>query len=276
MLLSAGLLLAQSSGQQSMGQQPQDGSRMQHGLPATNQTQPVQVSVPFGVVNGRLVTSGDDLIFIDDQQPQNSFVIRRADIQNVKYEGSMATLMLSRPVRDSSGERSTINFRFQNPAAASMITSWLGSRGATAQAAAPQPAPTQPAHSSAQAASDGAQSQPTVTTTAPRTEVFDVKRDRFLWRSDTGRLFITPTEVIFQSLSNPGASRRWSMAAIKEVERKNPFEIKVKPHAGDEFNFKILSGNGISTAEYVALVDRVNRAHLRESQVIQTDGASYR
>lgn len=273
MLLSAGLLLAQPSGQQSMGQQPQSGSRMQQGLPATNQAQPAQVSVPFGVVNGRLVTSGDDLIFIDDQQPQNSFVIRRDDIQNVKYEGSMATMMLSRPVRDSSGERSTINFRFQNPAAASMITSWLGSRGATAQAAATQPAPAQ---SSAQAASNGAQSQAaTVTTTAPRTEVFDVKRDRFIG-SDTGRLFITPSEVIFQSLSNPGASRRWSMAAIKEVDRKNPFELKVKPHAGDEFNFKILSGTGLSTAEYVALVDRVNRAHLRNSQVIQTDGSSYR
>jgi hypothetical protein len=277
LLLSAGLLLAQPSGQQSMGQQSQYGSQMQQGLPATNQAQPVQVSVPFGVVNGRLVTSGDDLIFINDQQPQHSFVVRRDDIQNVKYEGSKATMTLSRPIRDSAGERSTVNFRFQNPAAASLITSWLGSSGASAQAAASQTAPYRSAQSSVQATTNGAQAQTaTVTTTAPRTEVFDVKRDRFGWRSDTGRLFITPTEVIFQSLDNPGASRRWAMAAIKEVDRKNPFELKIKPHAGNEFNFKILSGNGLSTADYVALVDRVNVARMRNNQMIQTDGTSSR
>jgi hypothetical protein len=106
-----------------------------------------------------------------------------------------------------------------------------------------------------------------------RTESFDVKRDKFIG-SDTGRLFLTPTEVIFQSLSNPGASRRWSMAAIRELDRKNPYELKVKPYAGNEYNFKILSGSGLSTAQYMAAVDRVNMAHLRTNQV-QTDGTSY-
>ncbi len=270
MLLSAGLLLAQPSGQQSMGQNPQDGSRMQQGLPATNQTQPVQESVPFGVVHGRLVTSGNNLIFIDDQKPQDSFVIGRDDVRNVKYDGSMATLTLTRPVRDSSGERSAVNFRFQNPAAASMITSWLGSSGAGARL---QPAPA--GQYGVQAASVGAQGRAgTVTTTTPRTEVFDVRRSRALWRSDTGRLFITPNEVIYQSLSNPGASRRWAMSAIREVDRKNPFELKVRPYSGSDYDFKILGGPGLTTAEYVALVDRVNVARMRNNQIIQTDGGA--
>jgi hypothetical protein len=279
MLLSAGVLLAQQpSDQQSMGQQSM-GGQMQKGQPSTNQAQPVEVSIPFGMVNGKLVTSGDDLIFIDDQQAENSFVVRRSDIQNAKYEGSTVKLKLSKPVRDSSGERSDLNFRFQNPAAASMITSWLGagaSSGASAQAAA-QPTGSDKKPSSSQSRQNEDQSQvATVTTSAPGTEVFDVKRDRRFWRSDTGRLFITPSEVIFQSLSNPGASRRWSMAAIREVTRRNPFELRVQPHSGNAFNFKILSGNGLATSDYVALVDNVNKARLRNNQMIQTDGAGYR
>jgi hypothetical protein len=264
MLLSAGLLLAQAPDQSSMGQQSQNGSQA---LPSTGQAQPVQESVPFGSVNGRLVTSGNNLIFIDDQQPQNSFVINRSDIRDVKYEGSMATLSLKRPVRDSAGERSTLNFRFQNPAAATMITSWVGPGATTAHAAALQPAP---ATSGVQAASvDGAARTQRQQATAPplRTESFDVRRNRALWRSDTGRLFLTPTEVIYQSVSNPGASRRWAMSAIREVERKNPFDLKVKAYSGGDYEFKILGGSGLATAQYMALVDRVNLAHLRTNQV---------
>ncbi len=267
MLLSAGLLLAQSSGQQSMGQY---GSQTQM-APDANQAQPVQQSVPFGVVNGRLVTSGDKLIFIDDQQPQNSYVIERGQISNVSYDGSMVTLNLSSPVRDSSGQHSVINYRFQNPAATGMLSSWLGGGGGvSAQAVSPQGATAQRARTNG-----AARQQPMMQTAAGQTQVYDVKRDKF-WGSDAGRLFITPSEVIFQALDNPGASRRWSMAAIKEVERKNPFELKVKPYAGDEFNFKILGGTGLSTAQYVALVDRVNRAHMQQNQMIQTDGAPVR
>ncbi|HOK46009.1 MAG TPA: hypothetical protein PLK67_08765, partial [Bryobacteraceae bacterium] len=287
-LLSAGLLLAQAPRQESMGQQQPYGGQMRQGMPASNQTQPVQVSVPFGAVDGRLVTSGDDLIFIDDQQPQNSFVIRRDQVQNIRYDGAKVSMTLSRPVHDSSGERSSVDFRFQNPAAASIITSWLGSSSAASrpaqtgyqaqaqaqpqtqaqpqpqvQAQQAQPHP-QPQAVRAPAVSNGSLSQSTVTSTEPQTLVFDVERDRFIG-SDTGRLFLTPNEIIFQSLSNPGASRRWSMASIQRVERRDPFHLRVRPFVGNQFNFRILSGTGLSTPEYTALVERVNRAHMQNS-----------
>lgn len=274
MLLSAGLLFAQAPDQYPMGSQQQYSNQMQQGLPSSNQVQPVQEAVPFGVVTGRLVTSGHDVIFIDDQQPQNSFVIRRNDIRDVRFDGSTVTMNLNRPVRDSTGQRSTISFRFQNPAAATMVTSWVGPGARGTQPAAPQPARSE--FGAQSMAMDGA-APPQQLSTPPgsSSQVFDVRRDRALWRSDTGRLFITPTEVIYQSLSNPGASRRWAMTAIREVDRKNPFQLKIRPYTGSNYEFKIIGGSGLSTPQFVALTNNVNRAHMQTTGYsVQTDGMS--
>ncbi len=279
MLLSAGLLFAQAPDQSQMGSQHH---QMQQGLPSNNQVQPVQEAVPFGVVSGRLVTSGHNMIFIDDQQPQNSFVIRRNDIRDVHFDGSTVTMNLTHPVRDSSGQRSTVSFRFQNPAAATTVTSWAGQGTHGAQAAAPPPQSVRAEYSAQSAPQavpmDGATrpQQPISTPPGSRSQVFDVRRNRALWRSDTGRLFVTPTEVIYQSLSNPGASRRWAMTAIREVDRRNPFELRVRPYAGSDYNFRIIGGSGMSTPQFMALTNNVNRAHMQSNYgyTVQTDGVS--
>jgi hypothetical protein len=236
-LCACGIALAQAPAPNSAaGQQSTPGSA----APGGGAVQQVDLSIPFGTVPGKLITSGEYLMFVDDQQPQGSFVIPRRDIEKVNYENGAMTMTLARPVHDRAGDRSSLSFRFADPAGGQSVANWAGANNAprTDQSSAP----------SNQAASQ------------PGNMMFDVKHKHKLG-SDSGRLIVTPTQLIYESVGGVNSSRQWNMSDIKEVKRDSPYSLKITPFSGDDYRFDLV-GQGMSNDQLKTLVDRVTLARV--------------
>ena len=114
------------------------------------QVQKAELAIPFGTVSGKIVMAGDHLVFIDEERPDQSFVLARPEVEELTIQDRTASLGLRRPVQDRSGERSRLNFRLAHGETVA-LKRWFGS--AVATPAAPAPAfsvrnklQTQPSH----------------------------------------------------------------------------------------------------------------------------------
>ena len=92
----------------------------------TAQVQKADLAIPFGTVSGKIVMAGDHLVFIDEERPDQSFVVARNDVKDLIIQDRTASLELSRPVQDRSGERSWLNFRLASGETVS-LKRWFGS-----------------------------------------------------------------------------------------------------------------------------------------------------
>ena len=90
------------------------------------EVQKAELSVPFGVASGRLITVAEYLVFSDDEKPEASFAVERRQIRDLSTAEDTLTLETNNLVRDRTGERSKFTFRFTTPAAGQ--NSPLGSR----------------------------------------------------------------------------------------------------------------------------------------------------
>src|SRR4029453_3505505 len=45
------------------------------------QVQKAELAIPFGAVAGKIVMAGDHLVFIDEERPDQSFVVARTEIE---------------------------------------------------------------------------------------------------------------------------------------------------------------------------------------------------
>ncbi|MEW5979866.1 MAG: hypothetical protein AB1898_29065 [Acidobacteriota bacterium] len=107
-------------------------------LPTT--IQKVELSVPFGTVTGRILISGDYLVFIDEQRPDASFVIPKDDVGNLSAQDEVLTLRLKESIRDRSGSRSQLMFRLSKVSEVDAVRQWSGgSSGPTPSASSSQP-----------------------------------------------------------------------------------------------------------------------------------------
>jgi hypothetical protein len=77
----------------------------------TAQLQKAELAIPFGTVSGKIVMTGDHLVFIDEEKPGQSFVVARTEVEDLTIQDRTASLELRRPVQDRSGERTRLNFR---------------------------------------------------------------------------------------------------------------------------------------------------------------------
>ena len=98
-----------------------------------------ELAIPFGTVTGKIVMAGDHLVFIDEEKPDQSFVVARSEVEDLTIQDRNAGLELRRPVHDRSGERSRLDFRLTNSEAVT-LKRWYGSAVTTSAAAAPAPA----------------------------------------------------------------------------------------------------------------------------------------
>jgi hypothetical protein len=73
------------------------------------QVQNAELAIPFGTVAGKIVMAGDHLVFIDEERPDQSFVLARTEIADLTIQDRTAGLQLRRSVHDRSGERSRLN-----------------------------------------------------------------------------------------------------------------------------------------------------------------------
>lgn len=203
------------------------------------QTQKAEMSVPFGVVSGRLVTVGEYLVFVDEEKPDSSLAVVRSGLRDLTTSGDILTIETLQPVRDRSGERSKLVFRLSNPSTAPGLAAWFKEAPQTVSESA----------------------QPGKETSAA-TLTYQVKHDHLIG-SCNGRLIIEPNRILFESITNLDHSRQWGLKDIKELRRTNPYGIKIEPFTGDTMNLQIL-GRGMDSTEYGALVDRITAARVRQ------------
>lgn len=199
---------------------------------------PVELSMPFGMANGKLVIAGEYLIFVNDSNVENSFAISRNSIQEVSLDNGVTTIALRQPMRDQSGERSKLSLRFSNASDADSVSRW--SRAATADRAVTVP------FNAAEPKIEGQQF------------TYEVKHSHRVG-SCTGRLIVTADRIIYESLTDVNDSREWSMKDIKEVEHKNPYKLDVRPFTGSDYGF-VLLGKGMDNADYTMLTKLIARA----------------
>jgi hypothetical protein len=200
----------------------------------------VEQAVPFGSVQGNLLLLGEYLVFVDQQQPDASFVVPKSAIEDLSAEGGMVSVNLREAVRNRTGEVRRLSFRMVPGSEPGVVTGWYGA-GTMAAAAASTGAP---GVSSASAAS-GRQN----VSTYPA-------RHNHTFGSCRGQFIIAPDQIAYESISDASHSRRWEYRSIREIRNPNPYELEIRAFAGE--NYKIyLDGEGMNPADYKTIVDRV-------------------
>lgn len=205
---------------------------------------PVQVfnaelSAPFGAIPGKVVLHESMLTFLDQEKPEASFAVERSNIQSLTRLNESLVVQLRKAVRDRVGESMRLSLRLPVASESAVLEQWL-EKGMAAAAAAPKPGD------------------------APQTDgtqyrfKFPARRTKMIGGTD-GTLMVTQSRLIFESLDKAEDSRRWEFKDIKELKRKNPFEVEVVPFQGEKYNLK-LSGKGMETAEFNEIVESVTRA----------------
>jgi hypothetical protein len=191
-----------------------------------------EVPDAFGSVPGRVVLAGDQFVFTSDTKPEASFHAARPDIQSVTAQGDVITLQLKTPIKDASGERSRLTVRASDPTAMSAINTWFNLVPVSGVEASSKP--------------------------AAESRIFEAHHKKTFGGS-RGRLLVTADGLAYESIDDVQDSRRWLFRDIKEVKLKSPYEFEVKPFNGDDYTFGI-DGQGMGTAEYRDLVDRITQA----------------
>lgn len=197
------------------------------------QAQRAELAIPFGVAPGTVVLLEDYLVFVDQENPAASFAISRADIKEIRTEGDAVIVETARPIRDRTGSRSRVSFRFSGETGSGLLSAWHGGRGTAAAPAAAAASPEQG-----------------LTLSAAHNHRIG---------SCSGRLLIREDRIIYESVDNVGHSREWALSDIRKIEQKNPYELKVEPFRGGGYTFQ-LQGGGLESSEFQSLVDRIARA----------------
>jgi hypothetical protein len=203
----------------------------------------VEQAVPFGTVQGNLLLLGDYLVFVDQQQPDASFVVPKSAIENLSADGTTVSVNLREVVRNRTGEVRRLSFRMVPGSEPGIVTGWYGA-GTMAGGA---PDASSPGASSASPAF-GRQNQSTYPARHNHT-IGDCR----------GQLIIAPDQLAYESISDVSHSRRWQYNSIREIKNPNPYELEIRAFTGG--NYKIfLDGEGINPADYKMLVERVTSA----------------
>ncbi len=195
---------------------------------------PAQVTTPYGSEPGKLVTIGNQMIFVDDANPANSFALMRSEITNLNISNGLMTMSLAQPFTSpfGSGPMLTVRLLDSNPGD---LMSWM----------------------TGPSASTGEASRAVVDPLA-NTYEYTVKHD-----DDEGRLIITPVDVRFESFNHPKHSRAWTYNSIKKLTSDaDDREVKLEPYDSDTYKFKILGSRTLTQDVYTMVRERIEAARL--------------
>lgn len=205
--------------------------------------QKAELSINFGVAKGRIVTAGEQLIFVDDEMPDASFAIDKGNIKGWNEQEGVITVDTNKNVKDRSGERNRFAFRLVEGAGAG-LAAWYKENvmAKTADAAM---------------AKDGAAS-----TDKPGQKIYQARKDNMLGKT-TGKLIIMENMIHFESAEGLKYSRQWELKDVKTVKQTGPYVLEIEPFSGDKYKLELL-GEGMSPAEFKALSDRVGSARVKQ------------
>jgi hypothetical protein len=179
-------------------------------------------------VSGKLALMSASLLFVDDAQPENSFLLTKDNVQSIRAEAEIATIQLAKPVKDRSGATTRVIFRLSTPAEAAELAKWTSG--------------------AATAATPGANDL-----------VFNAQRKKRLRSNTDGKLIVDNERMIFESTENASESRRWELKEIREFKLKNPYEVIITASTDEKYTLS-LSGRGMDNAQYREIVDRITKA----------------
>lgn len=203
------------------------------------QVYPAELAVEFNAVPGKLVILDDQLVFVDDKNPQESFLMPRRILKDAVADGQVVTISTSEPVRDRSGSRSRVSFRLADAAAIGQLIAWKNMKPAAVAAERAQ----------------GAQ---------PEIDIqLQARHKHFPTGGCSGRLMITKDRIMYESVSEVSHSRRWDLSQIKQTKRSGPYVLGIEPFEGGDNNFEI-QGQGLDDRDYRALVDRITAARAKK------------
>lgn len=203
----------------------------------TSTSYAAELSVPFGVVAGRLLTVGSVLVFYDTEKPDASFAVAREALASVTESAGVLTAELTTAVQDRSGPRKRLVFRLPDAASAPSLLAW--SRTSASPAA----------------------TKDSKDTSASLSKTYQVKH-KHTFGGCSGSLIVQEGQVAFESISDLDHSRRWTLKDIKELKRGNPYALKVSPFIGSSYDFEVI-GTGMGSEEFQALVERVTAARIK-------------
>jgi hypothetical protein len=195
----------------------------------------VQLAAGFDPVQGRLITAGDTIIFMDDGQPQSSFFANRAQIEEVSGgEGELVTIQFKQPIRDRQGQRMRVEFRV-SPGDRDTLRTWF-SQADSVSATADRRASAQPGDFL----------------------TYSARRDKLIG-GDSGRLIVKSDRLAFEA-GQPGASREWLFSDIREFKQTGPYRLEIQPFSGDKYSLELLGGGGMAREDFKRIADRIARA----------------
>ena len=173
--------------------------------------QKVTVNTPSGVITGKVVGTGDRLVFIDDSDPDKSFTLNRGEVRNHRTENGAILVEMARPATDQAGTTSNLRITVVDEANGAALTKWI----------------TMPVERSR-----------TVTTHST-----DVKHDHKGDGHCNGKLIAGETSLRFESISEADHSKAWNYNELQSLEKeKNHSLLKVATKSGEKEDFKTANG----------------------------------
>jgi hypothetical protein len=196
---------------------------------------PSQLAVAFGSVTGKVILHHDCAIFVDDAQPQFSFAVQRANIISLDSESTTVTIVTLKPVKDREGERTRLAFRLADASAAKSFAQWHAAESPAASKETPSQS---------------------------RIDMqYDVRHKKRFHGGNRGRLIVTAEKMVYESIEDIERSRQWRFNEIKQLKRDNPYNLRIEPFTGDEYEFELL-GKPLDNADFQKLVTRITTARL--------------
>lgn len=194
---------------------------------------PTYITTPNGTESGSLVMSGNQILFVDNTTPANSFAIPRSQILSTSVTNGVVTLSLASPFVSPLTSASTVVFQPMD-GSGTAVAAWAS---ATPGSGVPVTA------------------QNLITTQAAATYDYPAKYD-----GHEGTLEIRKDAVGFQA-DNPKDSIAWNYDVVRKIETvPDRNEVRLKLHGGDTETFHIVGGQTVNDAAVQMAMQRVAAA----------------
>lgn len=173
--------------------------------------QKVTVNTPSGTISGKVVGSGDTLVFVDDNDPQRSFTLNRGSVRSYQTDNGAIVVELARPETDATGTASNVRITVVDQRNQAALTRWME---------VPQ------------------ERSRTVTTYTT-----DVKHDHHGKGNCEGKLVADDQSLRFESVSEASHSKTWNYSDVQSFEKEKDHSLlKVVSKNGEKYDFKTVNG----------------------------------
>ena len=174
----------------------------------------------YGIYSGRLVMVTDQMVFVEQGDPRESFAIARSEIRFYRTEGRRFIVETLRPLHTRIGTQSIYQFTIRSETVEPLML-WAGAR---------QPA--------AAALASTQQAQWTY-----------VARHKHGLGNCTGNLLLGGGRLTYEALDDREHTRQWLFKDIYRTRRRSPYRLEVETRSGEKYNFE-LQGKGMDIGVY--------------------------